>query len=90
MSHTLRHTYLCYHKKADAAPLGRYMAWAMQSFPTVTERFLREAGMEDPMRRSHKYSGACSDPKSLEGGFYDQTFYFRHLNTGILFNYYNT
>ncbi|XP_050685853.1 AMP deaminase 2-like isoform X2 [Eriocheir sinensis] len=44
----------------------KYMAWAIQSFPTVTERFLREAGMEDPMGRSHKYSGACSDPKSLE------------------------
>nr|XP_053633903.1 AMP deaminase 2-like [Cherax quadricarinatus] len=44
----------------------KYMAWAVQSFPSVTARFLREAGMEDPMGQGLRYAGACSDPKSLE------------------------
>lgn len=72
-------------KTGDATPLDRYMAWAIQSFPTVTARFLREAGMEDPMGRSHHYSGACSEPKSIEGEFHCQTFFFilPHLNVGI-------
>lgn len=44
----------------------KYMAWVIQSFPSVTARFLREAGIEDPMGRTPCYAGACSDPKSLE------------------------
>ncbi|XP_068230414.1 AMP deaminase 2 isoform X4 [Palaemon carinicauda] len=44
----------------------RYMAWGLQSFPSVTARFLREAGIEDPMSQCRKYIGACSDRKSLE------------------------
>ena len=43
------------------------MAWAIQHFPTVTSRFLREGGIEDPMSQINHYAGACSDPKSLEG-----------------------
>ncbi|XP_063862391.1 AMP deaminase 2-like isoform X3 [Scylla paramamosain] len=44
----------------------KYMAWASQNFPTVTARFLREGGIEDPMGGNRRYAGACSDPKSLE------------------------
>lgn len=44
----------------------KYMAWAGQSFPSVTATFLREAGTEDPMSSSRRYHGACSDRKSLE------------------------
>ncbi|XP_071547699.1 AMP deaminase 2-like [Panulirus ornatus] len=44
----------------------KYMAWAIQSFPSVTARFLREAGTEDPMGYGQRYVGSCSDPKSLE------------------------
>ncbi|CAL4085550.1 unnamed protein product, partial [Meganyctiphanes norvegica] len=45
----------------------KYMAWSQQSFPQTTARFLREAGMEDPMgdgRRHH--SDETCDLKSLE------------------------
>lgn len=45
----------------------KYMAWSQQSFPQIAARFLREAGMEDPVgdgRRHH--SDETSDLKSLE------------------------
>ncbi|XP_042217847.1 AMP deaminase 2-like isoform X3 [Homarus americanus] len=44
----------------------KYMAWAVQNFPIVTTRYLRQAGVEDPMGGARQYAGACSDPKSLE------------------------
>lgn len=44
----------------------RYMAWAVQSFPSVTARFLREAGIDDPMSQCRQYVGSCSDRKSIE------------------------
>jgi len=46
----------------------KYMAWSQQSFPQTAARFLREAGMDDPVgdggRRHH--SDETSDIKSLE------------------------
>ncbi|KAG0712049.1 AMP deaminase 2 [Chionoecetes opilio] len=44
----------------------KYMTWGMQNFPAMTSRFLREAGLEQPMGQTQRYAGACSDPKSLE------------------------
>ncbi|KAK3882003.1 hypothetical protein Pcinc_013589 [Petrolisthes cinctipes] len=44
----------------------KYMAWAVQGFPTVTSRFLREAGTEDPSGPVRPSPALCSDPKSLE------------------------
>lgn len=44
------------------------MALSVQGFPTVTARFLREAGIEDPNGPVRPSPSLCSsEPKSLEG-----------------------
>lgn len=43
------------------------MALSVQGFPTVTARFLREAGIEDPNGPVRPSLSLCSEPKSLEG-----------------------